>query len=32
MGLDGIGFHSLGELITSTPPPVVYEPVSRVNN
>ena len=28
MGLTGIGFHSMGEEITATPPPIVYEPVS----
>jgi hypothetical protein len=30
IGMDGIGFHAVGEMILSTAAPVLYEPVSRI--
>lgn len=29
-GSDAFGFHAIGEDITNAPPPLVYEPVSRI--
>jgi hypothetical protein len=30
IGFDGIGFHAIGEMITSLSAPLTYEPVSRI--
>lgn len=30
IGFDGIGFHAIGEMITASAAPLVYEPVSRI--
>ena len=30
VGFDGIGFHAIGEMITASSTPLVYEPVSRI--
>ena len=30
IGGDGIGFHAIGEMITGTPAPLVYRPISRL--
>lgn len=30
IGADGIGFHAIGEMITSSSTPLTFEPVSRI--
>lgn len=30
IGFDAIGLHAIGEMITSSSTPLVYEPVSRI--
>jgi hypothetical protein len=30
IGFDGIGFHAIGEMITGSPAPLIYPPVSRL--